>query len=172
MVPALMAAMLLGCAGLDALGEAPQADPPGGEVCEPTQGLGGQGHTVVGADALGQTEGFEEAGEHGLGFGHPGGSARLTAEEHAAIAIGHRQGITVEAVTGVTLVCAIGAPHSIGGTHVADGFARMPHRSALAPLGHASVAAEHVTDGRACRPRLGPWSSAGGARMPAPWSPR
>jgi hypothetical protein len=28
---------------------------------------------------------------------------------------------------------------------VANGFARMPHRSALAPLGHVSVAAEHVT---------------------------
>jgi hypothetical protein len=56
---ALMAAMLLGCAGRDARGEEPPADPPGGELGEPSQSVGGTGHSVVGADVLAQTALFE-----------------------------------------------------------------------------------------------------------------
>src|SRR5918996_4406220 len=55
-MPAFMAPMLLGCAGCDARGEDPQADPPGGEWGEPAQGLGGQGDPGVGAEARGHPQ--------------------------------------------------------------------------------------------------------------------
>ena len=93
-VHALMATMLPGFAGRDARGEDAQADPPGGAWGEPAQGIGGKGHPVVGAEALGQAQLVEEAGEHGLGFGHTRGRERLTAEEKAAVAIGPGQGLT------------------------------------------------------------------------------
>jgi hypothetical protein len=41
----------------------------------------------------------------------------------------------------------VGAPHIRGGTHVADGVARMPKSAALALLGPSSVAAAEGTDG-------------------------
>lgn len=88
--PALRAAGWLGCAGPDAFGEAPPAAPPGGEWGEPAQGRGGEGHTVVGAEALGPAERFEEPGEHGRGVGHTGGGEGLAAAERAAVAIGPR----------------------------------------------------------------------------------
>jgi hypothetical protein len=156
---ALMAAMVLGVAGLEQCGADPQADPPGGEWREPAQGLGGTGHPVVGAAALGQPERLEAAGAHGLGFGHAGGRERLAAEANAAVALGPRQGRAVAAVPGVNVAVEIGAPHLMGGTHVADGVARRPTRSALSPLGPSAVAAAEVTDGRARRP--GPAGMAG-----------
>lgn len=50
---ALVAPVLLGFAGFDALREDTEAYPPGGESGETREGGGGEGHTVVGADALG-----------------------------------------------------------------------------------------------------------------------
>jgi hypothetical protein len=76
--------------------------------------MGGEGHTIVGAEARGQAKRFEQAGEHGFGFGHTGGRERLRAEANAAVAIGHHEGITVQAVTGVNLAFEIGAPHLVG----------------------------------------------------------
>ena len=53
---AFMPAVLLGAAGLDELGQDAQAHPPGRELREPRQGVGGEGHAVVGADAQRQAD--------------------------------------------------------------------------------------------------------------------
>jgi hypothetical protein len=52
---ALMAAILLGMAGLKALDLNPEAEPPDGELAEPVEGVGGgKRDPIVGADRLRQ----------------------------------------------------------------------------------------------------------------------
>jgi hypothetical protein len=103
---------------------------------QPGEGVGGERHTVVGADALWQAEFFEYMCEDMLGLLHTGGGEGFAPEQEAAVAISDGQRIAVAAVTGLEVSCDVGAPHIIGGTHVADGFARMPNRAALTLLGH------------------------------------
>jgi hypothetical protein len=50
-VHAFVAAILLRFAGFDALGKDAESDPPGGQLGEPAEGMGGEGRAVVGADA-------------------------------------------------------------------------------------------------------------------------
>jgi hypothetical protein len=145
-MPAFMAAVLLGFAGLDALGEDTQEDPLGGELGEPAQGVGGKGHTVVGADALGQTVLFEQAGEYWLGLGHTGRREGLTAEEKAAVAIGHGERITIEPVARFEVALEIGAPDIVGGQDLAGGLPRMANVSTVSCLGHQAMAAEDIAN--------------------------
>ena len=114
--------------------------------------MGGERHAVVGAETLWQAEGVEHARAHGCGLGDARRGQGLATEPQAAGAIGAGQRIAVAAVTRLEVSCAVGAPHLVGGPNGADGLARRPTRAALARLGHSSVAAEDVTDGRACRP--------------------
>src|SRR5918996_226852 len=132
---AFMAAVWLGCAGLDALGADPQAAPPGGEWGEPAQGGGGTGHPGVGAEALGQTARFAQAGEYWLGLGHTGRSEGLPAEENAAVAIGHGERISIEPIAHVDVALESGAPAIVGGQDLAGGLPRMAQVSAVSCLG-------------------------------------
>jgi len=50
---AFVSAVLLRFAGLDTLREDAKSYPPGGELGESAQGVGGEGRAVVGADAVG-----------------------------------------------------------------------------------------------------------------------
>jgi hypothetical protein len=59
--------VLLGAARLDELGVDAELDEPDGEGGETSQGAGGEGDAVVGADAVGQAEPLEQAGEVLLG---------------------------------------------------------------------------------------------------------
>ena len=59
---ALVAAVLLRVAGLDALDLDAEPQPPDRELAEPVEGIGtGEGDAVVGADGLGQAELLETA---------------------------------------------------------------------------------------------------------------
>jgi len=149
----LVAAVLVRSTGCDELRYEAQAHPPRGQLGEPGQGVGGKGHAVVGADALRQAACFEHAREHRFGLLYAGGGEGLAREQKAAVAIADGQWLAVAAVTGLEVSFEVGTPHLVGGTNMAEGFARMPDNSAPALLGHQTVAAEDVTDGRACRPR-------------------
>lgn len=82
-----------------------------------------------------------QAGEHGLGPLHTGGGERLTAEQEAAVAIGHGERITGEPVARFEVACQIGAPDSVGGQDWAGGLPRMAKVSALSFLGHQAMTA-------------------------------
>jgi hypothetical protein len=94
---------------------------------------------VVGADALGQTELVEQAGEHWLGLGHTGRREGLASEQEATVAIGDGQWIAVAAITSLEEAFVVGAPHLIGGIYVARGSARMSDDTALALLRDQAV---------------------------------
>jgi hypothetical protein len=146
-MPPLVAAVRWRCAGFDALREDAQAHPPRGQLGQPGQGGGGERHAVVGADTLGQAACFAHAREHGCGRCDARRGEGLATAQNAAVTLGAGQRLAVAAVTSLEVACDVGAPHLMGGTHVADGLARMPTRAALALLGHSSVAPEEVTDG-------------------------
>ena len=77
-----------GDAGLDEIGQDAEADPPDGERREPAERLGGEGDAVIGVDPLGQAVRAEQALEDGTGLDQLGAGERLTAEQHAAVAVG------------------------------------------------------------------------------------
>jgi hypothetical protein len=146
---ARVAAVLLRCARCDALRQEAQADPPGGQLGQPGEGVGGKGHAVVGAEALRPAECFAHAHEDRLGLPHTGGGEGFAPKQEATVAIGDGQRRSGAAVPGLEVPCEVGTPHLVGGSHVAGRLARMPNDAALAPLGHQIVAAEDVTDRRA-----------------------
>ena len=151
-LPASRAAVLWRCARCAARRQEAQAYPPGGERCEPAQGVGGARHAVVGAETRRQAECLARALTPGCGLRDARRGQGLATAPNAAVASGDGPRRAVAAVTGLDVSCAVGAPHRSGGTQVTAGLARRPHRSARALRGHSSVAAAEVTDGRACRP--------------------
>ena len=141
-----MAAVLLGFAGLDALGEDAPAHPPGGELGQPAEGVGGTGHAVVGAEACGPPARCEHAGEDGLGLGHPGRSEGGTAEQKAAVAVGHGERSTIEPVARVDVARELGAPDLVGSQDQAGGLPRMATVATGSSLGHHARTAEDITN--------------------------
>jgi hypothetical protein len=135
-MPALVAAVLVRFAGLDDRREDAQAHPPRGPLGQPGQGVGSERPAVVGADTLWQAACFEHAREHRFGLCDARRGEGLAREQEAAVAISDGQRIAVAAVTSLEVSFEVGAPHSIGGTHGADGFARMPNRAALTRPGY------------------------------------
>ena len=77
----LVACVLLRMRRLDELGEDPQADPPDRELGEPSDGGGGKGSSVVGADDPGKSVFLEEPHEDGLGEVVGGRQKRLNVEQ-------------------------------------------------------------------------------------------
>jgi hypothetical protein len=150
---ALVAAVLVGFARVDELRHDAQAEPPGGALGAPAQGVGGKGHAIVGAEALGQAECFEHAHNDRLGLLHTGGGEGLAPKQEAAVAIGDGPWIAIAAVPSLELPFEVGAPHSVGCANVAGGVARMPDGAALALVGHPAVVAEPSTASGAGRPR-------------------
>ena len=53
LVHSLVSTVLFGMTGLDELGIDAESDPPDGESAESTDGRGGEGHSVVGANDVG-----------------------------------------------------------------------------------------------------------------------
>ena len=150
--PPLVAAIRWRCAGCDARRYDAQAHPPRRPRGEPGQGVGGTGHAMIGAEALGPAACSAYACEPGCGLRDARRSQGLAAEPKAAGALGEGQGLARAAVTGPAGSCAVGAPALMGDAKRADGCARRPKGSALTRLGPSPMAAEDSTDGRACRP--------------------
>jgi hypothetical protein len=156
-VHALVATVLLRGAGLDEIGQDAEADPPDRERRQAAEGLGGEGHAVIGADPPGQTIRAEEALEDWAGLDQLGAGERLTPEQHPAVAVGHGEWEAVLAVAELELALVIGGPHRIGGVHRGAGRSRRA-RAADAPAGgDQAQVLEAARDGRAHGPgRLGP----------------
>jgi hypothetical protein len=146
---ALMTAILVRFARCNELRQDTQAHPPCRQLGQPGEGVGGERHTVVGADALWQAECFEHTREDRLGLLHTGGGEGFAPEQEAAVAISNSQRLAVAAVPGLEVPFGVGALHLVGCNNVAGGLARVPDGAALAPPGHRMVAAEDVTAGRA-----------------------
>jgi len=124
-VHTLVAAVLLGLAGLDELGEDAEADPPDREPGEAAERVGGEGGAVVGADTLGQAVLAEEALEDGSGAFDGWGGEPVATEEEATEAILDGQRIAVEAVARAELALEVGAPDGVGRVHGCGWPARM-----------------------------------------------
>jgi hypothetical protein len=88
---------------------------------QPGEGVGGERHTVVGADALWQAEFFEYMCEDMLGLLHTGGGEGFAPEQEAAVVIGDGQRIAVAAVPSLEVPFEVGTPHLVGCSHVAGG---------------------------------------------------
>src|ERR1700685_2631024 len=82
---ALMAAVLLRVAGLDALDLDAESEPPDRELAQPVERVGAcEGDAVVGANGLWQAELLERGFEHREGIGLLGGGECLAGEQVAA----------------------------------------------------------------------------------------
>jgi hypothetical protein len=87
-----------------------------------------------------------------LSLGYRGRAQGLAAEEIAAVAIGDRQGIAIEAVAGLELALEVGTPNEVWGAHRGARLAGVAHATVCPRLADQAVAIEDVTDGRAGRP--------------------
>ena len=67
LVHALVSTVLLGVTGLDQFGINAEPDPPHGESAKSSNGGGGKGHTIVGANDPGKSVFLEEAAKDGHG---------------------------------------------------------------------------------------------------------
>lgn len=146
---AFMAAVLLWFTRFDELGHDAQLDPPCGQMGEAGQGVGGKGHAVVSADALGQAKFLEQTSEDRFRLCHAGGAQRLAAEQEAAEAIGDGERITVQSIAGFELPLKVGTPYVVGCQDLAGGLARMTDVSPSSLLGYEPIATEYVAHGRA-----------------------
>src|SRR5690606_24800808 len=110
-VHALVAAVLLRVARLDALDRDAEPEPPHREPGQSEQGIaGGNGRTVVGADCRGQAELLEGAFEDGEGEVGTGGGQALAGEQVAGSIVGDGEGIAVLAVAEHELSLVVGTP--------------------------------------------------------------
>ena len=91
-----------------------QLDPPDREFGQAADGLGGEGHALVGADGLGQAELGEDALEHGQGpfLAHRGQA--VAAQQKAAVGVGDGERIAVLPILGGELAFEVGAPDLVG----------------------------------------------------------
>ena len=112
---ALVTAILLGMAGLDALDADTQAQPPDGELAQVEQSVGGsEGHAVVAADVGGQAALLKKPLKHSKSVIFSGGRKRFAGEQITAGVIGDRQRIAVLLIAQQELAFVIGAPELIG----------------------------------------------------------
>ncbi len=112
---ALMAAILLGMAGLDALNTDPQAEPPHGELAQVEQRMcGSERHTVIAADVGGQAALLKKPLKHRESVLFRGRRKGFTGEEKPAGVVGDRQRIAVLMIPQQKLAFVIGAPQFIG----------------------------------------------------------
>jgi len=146
-VHAFVAAVVLRLAGLDELGEDAEADPPDREGGEAAEGVGGEGGTVVGADALRQAVLAKEALEDGSGAFDSRNGESLAAEEEATEAVLHGEGIAVKAVAQAKLALEVGTPDGVGLIDRSGGSAGMRAAHATALGWYQAVAIEDSVDG-------------------------
>ncbi len=146
-VHALMAAVLLRLAGLDAFDGDAEAQPPDRELGEIEQGVWtGEGNAVVGADRLRQAalakQSFEgrESGLLACRF------QRLAEKQEARGVVGDGQRIAIASVTELELALEVGAPEFVGGRAFGQRRAARAMARPAAALDQA-VAIEHGMDG-------------------------
>ena len=113
-VHSFMAAVLLGLAWLDELGDDTQANPPGRELRETGDGVAGEGVPVVGADALGQTVLAEEVTELPDGLLEVQAQHSVALEQEASVAVLDGKRVAEFAVQIAELSLEIGRPGRIG----------------------------------------------------------
>jgi hypothetical protein len=114
-VHALMPAVLLGMAWLDALDGDAQAQPPDGELGEVEQGVGGgEGDAVVGAYGGGQAALGEEVIEGGDGGVLADRGESLAEEEEAGGVVGDGERVAILAVAEAELALDVDAPEVVG----------------------------------------------------------
>src|SRR5208337_2818508 len=112
---ALMAAVLLGMAGLDPFNANPQSEPPDGKLAQIEQGVGGsEGNAIIAADVGGQAALFKKPLKHSESVVFSGGGKSFAGEEKTASVIGDGQRIAVLTIPQQELALVIGAPQFIG----------------------------------------------------------
>jgi hypothetical protein len=159
-VQAVMTAMLLRCARLEAFREDPESDPPGRALRPSGQGMGRDRAPMIGAETAGQAELVTQAGEDRCGLVHGGGVAGLAGQQETTVAIGHGEGRAGAAVARVDVAFNVSGPELMGRAHVGGRFARRPEESTAAFPRPQPVSAQDLADRGACRP--GPWGMACG----------
>ena len=82
----------------------------------------------------------------------PGREQSLAAEQEAAIAVGHGQGMAVEPVTGTEVALEVRRPDLVGSPHEGVGSAGVAQAGSSARLWDQTVAFENVASGAAGRP--------------------
>jgi hypothetical protein len=113
-VHAFVPGVLLGLTGLDELGSDAEPDPPDGELGEASEGGGGEGMTVVGADALGEAELAEEVAEAANGGLKIEAEHAAALEEEAGVAVLNGERKAEATVAGAKLALEVGAPGGVG----------------------------------------------------------
>ena len=114
-VHALVTAVLLRVAGLDALDGDAQAQPPDRQLGEVEQGVGaGEGDAVVGADGGGQATLEEQLLEGGDGGVFAGGIEGFAKQQETGGVVGDGQGVAVVTVAELELALEVGAPQIVG----------------------------------------------------------
>ena len=112
---ALMAAILLRMARLNALDANAEPEPPNRELAQIEQGVSGsEGNTVIAADVRRQAALLKKPLKHGKSVIFFGGREGLTGEEIPAGVIGDGQRIAVLMIAQQELALVIGAPKLIG----------------------------------------------------------
>jgi len=114
-VHALMPAVLLRFAGLDEFGCDAEADPPGGEGADASEGdRGGEGLSVVGADAFRHAVGSKEAAETLDAEGGVWGGECPAVEEEATEGVLDGEGVAELAVPGLEVALEVDGPEGVG----------------------------------------------------------
>src|SRR6266851_8612624 len=112
---ALVAAILLGMAGLDPFNAHPQPEPPDREFAQVEQGMrGSERNAVVAADVGRQAALLKKPLKHCKSVVFAGRRKRLTGEEKTAGMIGDGQRVAVLTIAQQELALVIGAPQFIG----------------------------------------------------------
>jgi len=109
-----MSSVLCRARGLDEFGANPELQPPDAELRESAQSVRGEGRAVVGADALGQPVGTEQATQNGLGRLQERAVESVAREEIARVGILDGQRIAVRAIAEFELAFEVDRPDDIG----------------------------------------------------------
>jgi hypothetical protein len=113
--------------------------------------MGGKGHTVIGAEAAGQANFFQETSTHGLGRMDGGRAQGLAAHKRPAAALGDGEGRAVKAMAGAAMPFKVGGPDVVGGIDPGGGLSRVADTAVGARLGPHGVALEAIAEGGSLR---------------------
>jgi hypothetical protein len=138
--------VLLGLAGLDELGVDAELDEPDGKGGETGKGAGGEGDTVVGADAIRQPVLLKKHCEVLLGPLEGDGWVGIDAEEKPRSEIADREWEAVLTVLEAELALVVGRPDVVGAVRNGLGAAWVGAAEAALGAGQA-LASQDAADG-------------------------